>query len=1115
MPTRIQRIQAWLGSLPMAVLLLLAIGTVLAWGTIYESRFGTAAVQQTIYQSRWFQALLAFLGLNLAVAAYARYPWRRKHVPFVLAHIGIILILLGGIVGARFGLEGQLLIPEGGASSELALPQKVLSVYEPNPGVHHRFPVHFEARAWVHEPALSLAVPLKDRSLELTVDRYYPNAEMSEAVLGDGTADDPALQVRLSRGEQTAEVWLFAKHPERAALGIGDGHVLFLDAPDDAGLTRLLAEAPAAGRGTVQVQLPGAATPRAVAVPEIFGDPVPIEGTPYTVTFKEYFTDLAVTGEGVRNRSERVDNPAVALTLSGPEGTDPHLLFARHPEFQEVHGITHKIPATLRYVHPAGALLPPQTVAFVRIPTGALAALLTGGTGEREYLQVIEPGTAYRHAWLGYEFTVMAYHPKARMVQQVRNRSNQVKQEAVHVIAREQGQTAEAWVPVGGSADLAVGREPVRVEYRPAEQALPFTVKLLDFRKIDYPGTQMAAGFESDVELTDPGRGLVWLRKISMNQPLRYRGFSLYQASYVPGVPETTILAVRNDPGTPLVYAGFLTVIAGVISLFVFRGRSLAVIAAVLLGLSANAGAAEVSALSPKALNTLRAVVIQHGGRHKPFDSFARETVWQITGRKALRGRHPADTVAQIIAAPEPWQAEPLLDVPFVPLREALGMDPKAAQVSYNDLVATRKLMRMLPAIVEKQEQSEPLSILENETMDLFQRFVAFSNLVEHRLELVPPPSGGVWGPVTDAPGRAPDQRTVVRETWDRWIAALRSGDAGRVEAATEDLAGRLRAANPRAYPIRWRVTLELFYNDAQLFHWARGLYALAFAALLLALTTRMGWAAPVGFVTIWAGFLIHGAGIALRVLLGGRPPVSNFFETMLWLPFVAVLLAIVFETIYPVRYFGLSAALVAAITLVLADYVPLDSSISPVVAVLRSTLWLTIHVLTIVASYGALALATVLAHVYGVIYLVRGAEAPPLRVLSQILYRAIQVGVVLLAGGVMLGAVWANASWGRYWGWDPKETWALITLLWFLATLHGRFAGWVRGVGVALATIGGFFLLLMTYYGVSFYLVGLHSYAGGHAKPLPVLLIGYLIAESTFLAVLGLSAYSRRRLAS
>ncbi|MBI3324580.1 MAG: cytochrome c biogenesis protein ResB, partial [Candidatus Omnitrophica bacterium] len=103
---------------------------------------------------------------------------------------------------------------------------------------------------------------------------------------------------------------------------------------------------------------------------------------------------------------------------------------------------------------------------------------------------------------------------------------------------------------------------------------LPFAVKLLDFRKIDYPGTQMAAGFESDVQLTDPQRGVILMRKISMNNPLKYRGYSVFQSSYVPGAVETTVLSVRNDPGTPFVYAGFLIVILGVAAMFILRTKT-------------------------------------------------------------------------------------------------------------------------------------------------------------------------------------------------------------------------------------------------------------------------------------------------------------------------------------------------------------------------------------------------------------------------------------------------------------------------------------------------------------------------------------------------------------
>jgi len=573
------------------------------------------------------------------------------------------------------------------------------------------------------------------------------------------------------------------------------------------------------------------------------------------------------------------------------------------------------------------------------------------------------------------------------------------------------------------------------------------------------------------------------------------------------------------------------------------RGLSAVVLfTTMLLTPSALVRAEERAALPREALETLRQLAIQDNGRTKPLDSFARETLQLITGSPRIGREDPVETVLSIMANPERWQQVPLVSIPFIPLREALGLDRTNTQISYNDLVATRKLMRMLPAIVQKQQREEKLSMLENETMDAFQRFVALSNLLEQKLHLVPPanPSERVWLPILQPDGYAPPRQEAIRGAWTGVITAVRTGEVEAVTRAAREAAEVLQHLNRAAYPPPWRLRLEVFYNRVAPFRVARWIYLLAIVGLLIHLTTSVPRLAPmgvpppsatglprpprtqslgtgfpgsvVGMGALVIGFIMHGAGIAMRVILGGRPPVSNFFETTLWLPFVAVALALIFERIYRVRYVALAAAILAAITLLLSDHLPLDSSISPVVAVLHSNLWLTVHVLTIVASYGALGLAVVLAHLYGWRYLVRPSQPLVLASFETSLYRVTQVGVVLLAGGIMLGAVWANASWGRYWGWDPKETWALITLLWFLAILHGRFAGWLRGIGVALATIAGFFLLLMTYYGVSFYLVGLHSYAGGHAKPLPPLLIGYLIVEVAFLLVVGLSALSRLR---
>ena len=442
-------------------------------------------------------------------------------------------------------------------------------------------------------------------------------------------------------------------------------------------------------------------------------------------------------------------------------------------------------------------------------------------------------------------------------------------------------------------------------------------------------------------------------------------------------------------------------------------------------------------------------------------------------------------------------------------------MGAERSHISHEELVTTKRLMRLLPAIVDKQQRDEKLTMFEQETMDAFDRFVAFSNLVEHRLELVPPPAVSAdasWRTIQNPSGYSTADQARILGAWTSWIAALRARDSHAIDRETAQLITTLAALNPSASPPAWRLNLEVFYHHGAPFHLARTFYLVAVLGLLGWLIGHLALSRTVGIAAFGLGTLLHAAGIIMRMVIGGRPPVSNFFETMLWLPFVGVVVAIVFERIYHVGLFALAASILAGIMLTLSDVVPLDPSISPVVAVLRSNLWLTIHVLTIVASYGVLALATILAHVYGLLYIVRRREHPMLSTLALFLYRVIQVGVVLLAGGVMLGAVWANASWGRYWGWDPKETWALITLLWFLAVLHGRFAGWLTGIWLSLATIGGFLLLLMTYYGVSFYLVGLHSYAGGHAKPLPTVLIAYLLVEVAFMTCAALVAMSRMR---
>ena len=158
-----------------------------------------------------------------------------------------------------------------------------------------------------------------------------------------------------------------------------------------------------------------------------------------------------------------------------------------------------------------------------------------------------------------------------------------------------------------------------------------------------------------------------------------------------------------------------------------------------------------------------------------------------------------------------------------------------------------------------------------------------------------------------------------------------------------------------------------------------------------------------------------------------------------------------------------------------------LDPSISPLVPVLRDNFWLSIHVPTITLSYASFALALGVGHVALFNYLFTPQATQRLKTLSQLNYRVLQVGVLLLTAGIILGGIWAHFSWGRFWGWDPKETWALIALLCYLAPLHGRLVGWIGDFGIHVASIVSFNAVLMAWYGVNFVLgTGLHSYGFG-----------------------------------
>ena len=307
------------------------------------------------------------------------------------------------------------------------------------------------------------------------------------------------------------------------------------------------------------------------------------------------------------------------------------------------------------------------------------------------------------------------------------------------------------------------------------------------------------------------------------------------------------------------------------------------------------------------------------------------------------------------------------------------------------------------------------------------------------------------------------------------------------MQKSLEDFIFAARAENPSDYPTSSRIAIELHYNWLAPFKWAWIFYALGAIFFLITLL-GWGWGKYGGFVSLIFAFLLHTYGFVLRIYLTERPPVSNMYESVVWVAWGAVFFALLFEWRQKRIYYVFSACVVATLCLITADVAPaiLDPSLQPLVPVLRSHLWLIVHVMTITLGYSAFFLSFILSNIaLGWFFKDPRKQLPSQKAsilsLTNASYYAIQVGVILLAAGTILGGVWADYSWGRFWGWDPKETWALIALLGYIAVLHGRLAGWLGNFGVLAWSSLCFSLILMAWYGVNFVLgVGLHSYGFG-----------------------------------
>ncbi len=519
---------------------------------------------------------------------------------------------------------------------------------------------------------------------------------------------------------------------------------------------------------------------------------------------------------------------------------------------------------------------------------------------------------------------------------------------------------------------------------------------------------------------------------------------------------------------------------------------------------NADMPAADSSSLDFKQWGLL---AIQDGGRRKPVDTFARETLIKITGRSTYTSGaktwQATDFILSMLLDTHDWKKEPMILVSLGELRKRLGLAEEQRLFSFNQLTALPELNALASQAHERRKAEKPLDRLQTETMSVSERLSLFARVMDGSAFLLAPAPEKATDPWIVPPAFAQyysEQQFIPVQTQLQTMAnAYVKGDSFAFGRAGNQLRDGLRQLSPKIYPDESQLRLEYFYNHWDGFYRAAWCYGIALLLLAIAHLRSRSHAAHraaateasggrsyltiAGVVLAIAGLLFHASGIAMRCLIAGRPPVTNMYESIIWVSFAVSFFGMIFFARYRTPVYLLAALPVSLVALLLVHQMPIamPSSIDPLVPVLRDNFWLTIHVLTITLSYAAFALAMGFGHILLFRYARNPVSARADQSMHFWLYRVLQLGVILLAAGTILGGVWANYSWGRFWGWDPKETWALIALLCYILTLHGRLAGWWTQFGLVVASVVCFLAVLMAWYGVNFVLgKGLHSYGFG-----------------------------------
>jgi len=570
-------ILATVGSLWFAGLMLMLLLIGMACATVFESQFGTEQALARFYGSWWFKLLLVLTGVSVAAALALRLPFNRRQLGFVLTHGGLLAVMAGAIATMVWGVNGQVAVGEGETVDAFQVRRDVLSLASRRDNSEVSAVLADRAFGGFRAVEQPKAPTLSAGDLNVSILRYVPDSTSVERVVDDNPRLQPAIKVSLG-GPTDQPQWIFADQ----SVKFGPRQVAFRAARDEDELTRLLvAEASPEEAGVGLLRIEHAGQTHELAVADCTAAAAPLGKTGLSVRVLRYLPHATVAADNqVINASDRPVNPAVEVEITGPDGAERRISFAKFPDFQSMHG---KAPhSDVKVVFVAQQTEAAAPVELIGGPDGRLFVRYSADGAGASALPVTL-GELVETPWPQLRLMVHQRFEHARVDRPLEEvspvRENRIP--AILVRLTSGSESSDMWLQRGSPRPVSIHGTPYEVVYGDQSVKLGFALRLNDFKVVRYPGGQTPRSFESNITLVDPTTGDTRDQIVSMNHPVKYAGFTVYQSSYFEsGRSATSVLSVARDPGQPLVFAGYILTFVGMLVVLYNRMRERKLMAA-------------------------------------------------------------------------------------------------------------------------------------------------------------------------------------------------------------------------------------------------------------------------------------------------------------------------------------------------------------------------------------------------------------------------------------------------------------------------------------------------------------------------------------------------------